>query len=95
MAQIRERVGDRPAYLTFDIDFVDLAYAPGTGTPEVAGFTGTESIDLVRGLVGLDIRAYDLVEVMPAYDPAGITSLLAANIAYEFITLDALRRRDG
>ncbi|MEE2778384.1 MAG: agmatinase [Acidobacteriota bacterium] len=91
--QIRARVGDRPAYLTFDIDFVDPAYAPGTGTPEVAGFTGTESIELVRGLVGLDIRAYDVVEVMPAYDPAAITSLLAANLVYEFISLDAIARR--
>ena len=91
--QIRARVGDRACYVTFDIDFVDPAYAPGTGTPEVAGFTGAQSVDLVRGLVGLDIRAFDLVEVMPPYDPAGITSLLAANLAYEFISLDAIRRR--
>jgi agmatinase len=92
--RIHARVGDKPAYLTFDIDFVDPAFAPGTGTPEVAGFTGAESISLIRGMVGLDIRAFDLVEVMPAYDPAGVTALLAANLVYEFISLDAIRRRD-
>jgi agmatinase len=92
--QIRARVADRPCYLTFDIDFVDPAFAPGTGTPEVAGFTGAESMALVRGLLGLEILAFDLVEVMPSYDPAGVTSLLAANLVYEFISLDAVRRRD-
>ncbi len=92
--QIRQRVGDRPAYLTFDIDFVDPASAPGTGTPEVGGFTGAQSLELVRGLVGLDLRAFDLVEVSPPYDPAGVTGLLAANLLYEFISLDAVRRRD-
>ncbi len=95
IGQIRNRVADHPCYLTFDIDFVDPAFAPGTGTPEVAGFTGAESVALVRGLVGLDIRAFDLVEVMPPYDPAAITSLLAANLVYEFISLDAIRRRDS
>ncbi len=91
--RIRSRVGGAAAYLTFDIDFVDPAYAPGTGTPEVGGFTGAESLQLLRGLAGLDIRAYDLVEVMPPYDPAQITSLLAANIAYEFISLIAVRKK--
>ena len=59
-----------------------------------SGFSGAESIALVRGLVGLEILAYDLVEVMPSYDPAGVTSLLAANLVYEFISLDAVRRRE-
>lgn len=93
--RIRQRVGDAAVYVTFDIDFVDPAYAPGTGTPEVGGFTGYDSLELVRGLRGLDVRAYDLVEVMPMYDPAGVTSLLAANLAHEFMALTALRRRSG
>lgn len=92
--RVRERVGNGPAYLTFDIDFVDPAYAPGTGTPEVGGFTGAQCQQLIRGLVGVNFVSYDLVEVMPAYDSAGgITSLLAANLVYEFISLIALNRR--
>ncbi len=94
LKQIRARLGDGPAYLTFDIDFVDPAYAPGTGTPEVGGFTGAQSLQLLRGLVGLDFVGYDVMEVMPAYDPANITSLLAANLAYEFISLTAVSHRD-
>jgi len=86
------RAGDGPTYLTFDIDFVDPAYAPGTGTPEVGGFTGAQSQKLVRGLQGVNFVAYDLVEVMPNYDPAAITSLLAANIVYEFISLIAKQK---
>ena len=92
LEQVLARVGDGPAYLTFDIDFVDPAYAPGTGTPEVGGFTGAQCLQLVRGLVGVNFIGFDLVEVMPPYDPAGVTSLLAANIVYEFISLIALRR---
>ena len=77
----------------FDIDFVDPAYAPGTGTPEAGGFTGYDSISLVRGLTDIDFIGYDMVEVMPAYDPANVTCLLAANIIYEFISLIALQKR--
>jgi agmatinase len=95
IAQVRERVGTGPAYLTFDIDFVDPAYAPGTGTPEVGGFNGAQCLQLVRGLAGVNFIGYDLVEVMPPYDPAGVTSLLAANIVYEFISLITLRRVKG
>ncbi len=92
--RIRERVGSGPAYVTFDIDFVDPAYAPGTGTPEVGGFTSAQSLQLVRGLAGLNIVGFDLVEVMPPYDPpGGVTCLLAANLVYEFISLIALMRR--
>jgi agmatinase len=91
--RVRERVGDGPAYLSFDIDFVDPAYAPGTGTPEVGGFTGAQCLELIRGLAGVDFVGYDLVEVMPPYDPANVTALLAANLVYEFISLDALKRR--
>lgn len=94
--RVRERVGTGPAYLTFDIDFVDPAYAPGTGTPEVGGFTSAQCQQLVRGLVGVNFVAYDLVEVMPPYDPAGgVTCLLAANLVYEFISLIAVRKRDA
>jgi agmatinase len=88
------RVADGPAYLTFDIDFVDPAYAPGTGTPEVGGFSGAQCLQLIRGLAGVNFIGFDLVEVMPSYDPAGVTSLLAANLAYEFISLVAWRRRE-
>jgi agmatinase len=90
---ILERVKGRKAYLTFDIDFLDPAYAPGTGTPEVGGFTGAQALRLIRGLLNQNFVGYDLVEVMPSYDPANITSLLAANIIYEFISLEALRRK--
>ena len=90
--RIRERVGDAEAFVSFDVDFVDPAYAPGTGTPEVGGFTSSEALRLVRGLAGLNLIAFDLVEVLPQYDPSQITALLAANIAYEFISLIALRK---
>jgi agmatinase len=92
--RIGERVGNGPAYLTFDIDFVDPAYAPGTGTPEVGGFTSAQCQQLIRGLVGVNFVGFDLVEVMPPYDSeGGVTCLLAANIVYEFISLIALLRR--
>ena len=93
--KIKDRVGPGPAYLTFDIEFVDPAYAPGTGTPEPGGFTGYEALFLVRGLTEIDFIGYDMVEVMPSYDPAQITSLLAANIMYEFISLIALSKKTG
>jgi agmatinase len=92
--QVKQRVGSGPAYLTFDIDFVDPAYAPATGTPEVGGFTSAQCLQLVRSLVGVNIIGFDLVEVMPPYDPPGsVTCLLAANLIYEFISLIALKRR--
>jgi agmatinase len=92
--RVIERVGDGPAYVTFDIDFVDPAYAPATGTPEVGGFTSSQCLQLVRGLVGLNLIGFDLVEVMPPYDPQGnVTCLLAANLVYEFISLIALGRK--
>ncbi len=92
LRRIRDRVGAGPAYLTFDIDFVDPAFAPGTGTPEVGGFNGYQSLALVRGLQDISFVGFDLVEVMPAYDPASVTSLLAANIIYEFISIIALQK---
>lgn len=93
LAQIVARVGSGPTYLSFDIDFVDPAFAPGTGTPEVGGFTGAQCLQLIRGLQGINFIGFDLVEVMPPYDSQGITSLLAANLVYEFISLIALQKR--
>jgi agmatinase len=91
--RIRERAGDAKSFVSFDIDFVDPAYAPGTGTPEVGGFTSSEALRVVRGLRGLDLVGFDLVEVLPQHDPSQITALLAANIVYEFISLIALRKK--
>ena len=92
--RVRERAGDGPCYVTFDIDFVDPAYAPATGTPEVGGFTSAQCLQLVRGLTGLNLIGFDLVEVMPPYDSqGGVTCLLAANLVYEFISLIALGRK--
>ena len=93
-AAVKQRAGDGPCFLTFDIDFVDPTYAPATGTPEVGGFNSWESQYLLRGLRGVNFVAYDLVEVSPPYDnPGATTSLLAANLVYEFISLLALARR--
>jgi agmatinase len=80
-------------YVSFDIDAVDPAHAPGTGTPEVGGLTSFEALALVRALIGLDLVGFDLVEVAPAYDgPGQITALLAANLLFEFVSLLARRR---
>jgi agmatinase len=95
IARIRERVGDAKVYVSFDVDFVDPAFAPGTGTPEIGGFTSREAQEFVRGLAGLDLVGCDVVEVYPAYDPAQITALLAANVAHEFLSLIAARRKNG
>lgn len=85
MEEIRQRVGDRPVYLTFDVDGIDPAFAPGTGTPEIGGLTVTQGLEIVRGMRGLNIVGADVVEVAPAYDHAGVTSLLAANLAFEML----------
>lgn len=87
VAEIHQRVGTRPCYLTFDIDAVDPAFAPGTGTPEVGGFSSREVLQMVRGLRGLRLVGADLVEVSPPFDAQGITAILAANLAFEFLTL--------
>ncbi len=92
-AAIRERVGDRPAFISFDIDVVDPAFAPGTGTPEPGGLSSHDALAIVRALTGVDFVGFDVVEVIPAYDPAGQTAFLAANLAYEMLSLVALRRR--
>lgn len=93
--RIKDRVGDSPVFLTFDIDFVDPAYAPGTGTPEVGGPTSREALNILRELKGLNFVAFDVVEVLPAYDHGEITSYLAANICFEFISLLALQKKDA
>lgn len=95
METIRKRVGEHQVFVTFDIDVVDPAYAPGTGTPEVGGFTSAQTIDLVRGLRGLNFVGFDVVEVLPDKDPAEITALLAANLVYEFLSLIALNKKTG
>lgn len=93
VTEIRQRIGARPLYVTFDIDCVDPAFAPGTGTPEVGGFTSFEAIQLVRSVVGLNTIGFDLVEVSPSFDPAGITSILGANLVFEFLSLLARSRQ--
>ena len=93
--RIRERTGDAKVYVTFDVDFVDPAFAPGTGTPEIGGFTSREAQEFVRGLAGTDIVGCDVVEVYPAYDQAQITALLAANVAHEFLSLLAFSKKTG
>ncbi len=90
--RIRERVADRPAFISFDIDVVDPAHAPGTGTPEAGGPSARDMLAIVRDLRGIDFVGFDVVEVIPAYDPAGQTATLAANLAYEMLSLVALRR---
>ncbi len=89
---IHERVGQKPCFLTFDIDFVDPAYAPGTGTPEVGGFTSYETLEILRKLKDLSFIGCDVVEVLPACDHAEITSYMAANIVFEFISILALQK---
>ena len=85
------RVGDGPAFLSFDIDCLDPAFAPATGTPEVCGLLPHEAIACLRALRGVRFSGFDIVEVSPPYDNAGqVTALLAANIAYEFLALTAL-----
>jgi agmatinase/guanidinopropionase len=91
IAQIRECMGGRKVYVTLDIDAADPAYAPGTGTPEVGGFSSYQMLQLVRGLQGLDLAGFDLVEVNPSYDHGEITALLAANLVFEFLSLLAVR----
>ncbi|MBI4277251.1 MAG: agmatinase [Armatimonadetes bacterium] len=81
-----------PVYVSFDVDSLDPAFAPGTGTPEVGGLTSREALALVRGLVGLPIVGFDVVEVSPPYDPAHITALLAANVLFELVAVIAAGR---
>ncbi len=93
--RIRDRVGDRPAFISFDIDVVDPAFAPGTGTPEVGGISSAQALEILRGLAGIEFVGFDVVEVIPAYDdPGQTTAVLAANLAFEMVSLVAFRRRE-
>jgi agmatinase len=88
---VRERVGSRPVFLSFDVDFLDPAYAPGTGTPEVAGFSTAEATAFLRALRGIPLVGGDVVEVSPPYDGPGQTTALAgANVAWELVALRAV-----
>jgi agmatinase len=91
-ARVPDRVGSAACCLSFDIDFVDPAFAPGTGTPEVGGPSSREALTYLRSLAGLDFRGFDCVEVSPPFDPAGVTALVAANACFEMLSLLALRR---
>jgi agmatinase len=88
----RRRTGTGPTFLTFDVDFVDVAFCPGTGTPEVGGPTSFQALGYLRALTGIGFVGYDVVEVAPQYDPAQITALFAANVAFEMLSLIALSR---
>lgn len=92
-ARVRARLGDAPAYLSFDIDALDPAFAPGTGTPEIGGLATWQAQAILRRLVGLRFVGADVVEVAPAYDVAEITALAAATIAWEYLSLVLAARR--
>jgi arginase family enzyme len=86
-------VGERPVFLSFDVDFLDPAFAPGTGTPEIAGFSTAEAVGHLRALRGIRLVGCDVVEVSPPYDGAGQqTALAGANVLWELLALRALRR---
>ncbi len=89
------KLADRETYVSFDIDVVDPAYAPGTGTPSLGGMTSAEVLGLLRSFAGVNVVGADVVEVLPDRDVAGITALLAAHVAFEIISLDAVRRNRG
>ena len=92
-ATIKEIVGDRPCYLTFDIDCLDPSFAPGTGTPVVGGLSTHQALQIIRGLKGVNLVGMDVVEVAPAYDVSEITALAAATIALDILCLYAFNKR--
>ncbi len=92
VSAIRKRVAGNPAYLTFDIDCLDPAYAPGTGTPVVGGMTTSKVLRILQGIADLNIVGFDVVEVSPAYDHADITALAGASLALQFLYMRASRR---
>jgi agmatinase len=89
--EVREAIGTRPMYLSFDIDALDPAFAPGTGTPLPGGLTTREAFGLLRGLAGVNLVGMDLVEVCPALDHADMTSALGAHLMFEGLALLAVR----
>jgi agmatinase len=91
---VRERTQERPVFVSFDIDFLDPAFAPGTGTPEIGGFTTAEALAFVRALQGVNLVGADVVEVSPSYDgPGQVTALAGATVAYELLSLRATQAR--
>ena len=88
---MKEVIGDAPCFLTFDIDFVDPSCAPGTGTLEVGGYNSLETLKMIRSLTDFNFIGFDIVEVLPSYDPTQITSLLAATLVHEFASLATLK----
>ncbi len=102
IAKLRDRIGARPLYISIDIDVLDPAHAPGTGTPEAGGITSRELLEILRGFRGLNIIGADIVEVSPAYDHAELTGVAAAHVAYDLVSLladkhaaDAAAARDA
>ena len=85
MDEVRAKVGGGPVYVSFDIDGLDPAFAPGTGTPEIGGLTTPQALEIIRGCRGLDLVGCELVEVAPIYDPTGATALTAANLLFEML----------
>ncbi|MEE6482152.1 hypothetical protein FKM82_013162 [Ascaphus truei] len=85
MAEVRQQMGEKPVYISFDIDGLDPSFAPGTGTPEVAGLTPSQALEIIRGCAGLNVVGCDLVEVAPMYDLSGNTALTAANLLFEML----------
>ena len=95
IAEARRVVGDAPVYVSFDVDFLDPVYAPGTGTPEIGGPTTWEAQRLVRGLQGLDVVGGDVVEVSPPFDPSGNTALVGMTMMFEILCVLAHARQSG
>ena len=93
--KLRQRLGDRPVYVSIDIDVLDPAHAPGTGTPEAGGMTSRELLEILRGFRGLNLVGADVVEVSPAYDHAEITGVAASHVAYDLVSLLALRHEEA
>ncbi|SFN01388.1 agmatinase [Pseudonocardia ammonioxydans] len=93
--RMRRRLGTGPVYVSVDIDVLDPAHAPGTGTPEAGGLTSRELLHVLRALAGVDVVGADVVEVAPAYDHAEITGIAAAHIAYELLSVLAANRSEG
>jgi guanidinopropionase len=87
IAEARRVVGNGPTYISFDVDGIDPAYTPGTGTPEIGGLTTREALSLLRGLRGLNFIGGDVVEVSPPFDPSGNTALVGATLMYEILCL--------
>jgi agmatinase len=91
--RVKRRIGDTPCYLTFDIDCLDPAYAPGTGTPVAGGLTSDRALKIIRGLQGINLIGMDIVEVAPSYDHAEITALAAATLGLEMLYVLAAGRK--